>query len=73
MIDHLSKEQPLKNRLQQILNNENLEAQHALISAIATELGVTPLTCAAALLYLTQSIENPSPRAPQAQQKTAPQ
>jgi hypothetical protein len=73
MIDHLSKEQPLKNRLQQILNNENLGAQHALISAIATELGVTPLTCAAALLYLTQSIENLSPPAPQAQQKTAPQ
>ena len=68
-----TKEQPLKNRLQQILNSENLEVQRALVNAIATELGVDSLTCAAALVYLTQATENLSPPSPPAQQKTAPQ
>jgi len=58
MIDYLSKEEPLKNRIQQILNSENLDAQRALISTIAAELGIDSLTCAAALTYLTQTIEN---------------
>ena len=72
MIDYLNKEQSLKNRLQQILNSENLETQRALINAIATDLGVDPLTCAAALLHLTQSIKSPLPVFP-AEQKPAPQ
>ena len=58
MTDYLSKEEPLKNRIEQILKNENLDTHRALISAIAAELGIDSLTCAAALTYLTQSIEN---------------
>ena len=73
MIDHLNKEEPLKNRLQQILNIENLDAQRTLISAIATELGVDSLTCAAALVHLTQTIKNPSPPALLVEQKKANQ
>ncbi len=45
---------PLKNRLQQVLNGGNLDAQRALIKGIATELGTDILDCAAALVYLTQ-------------------
>jgi DbpA RNA binding domain len=60
MIDNLSKEEPLKNRIQQILNSENLDTRRALISTIAIELGIDSLTCAAALTYLTQPIENKS-------------
>ena len=73
MIDYLNNEQSFKNRLQQILNSENLEAQRVLINAIAAELGVDPLTCAAALLHLTQSIESPPPPALPTEQKTPPQ
>jgi len=58
MTDYSSKEEPLKNRIEQILKNENLDTHRALISAIAAELGIDSLTCAAALTYLTQSIEN---------------
>jgi hypothetical protein len=60
MADYLSKEEPLKKRLEQILNNQNLDTQRALINTIAVELGIDSLTCAAALTYLTQSIENTS-------------
>lgn len=58
MIDNLSKDVPLKNRIKQILNSENLDSQRALINSIAAELEIDSLTCAAALAYLTQSIEN---------------
>ncbi len=58
MTDYLSKEESLKNHIEQILKNENLDIHRALISAIAAELGIDSLTCAAALTYLTQSIEN---------------
>jgi hypothetical protein len=61
MTDHSSKEKPLKNRLQQILISENLDTQRELISAIAAELEIDSLTCAASLVYLTQAIENTSP------------
>ena len=60
MTDYLSKEEPLKNRIQQILNSENLDTQRALISTIAAELEIDSLTCAAALTYLTQAVENTS-------------
>jgi hypothetical protein len=60
MTDYLSKEEPLKNRIQQILNSENLDTQRELIGAIAAELEIDSLTCAAALAYLTQTIENTS-------------
>ena len=61
MTDYLSKKEPLKNQLQQILNSENLDSQRELISSLATELEIDSLTCAAALVYLTQTIENKSP------------
>jgi hypothetical protein len=44
----------LKNRLQQILNSENLEPYRALLSVIAAELDADILDCAAALVYLNQ-------------------
>jgi hypothetical protein len=56
MIDHLSKEELLKNRLQQIVNNKNLDAQRTLISAMAAELEINSVTCAAALLHLIQTV-----------------
>jgi hypothetical protein len=46
--------EPLKNRLRQILKSENLEPHRILISAIAAELDVNILDCAAALVYLNQ-------------------
>ena len=63
MTDNLSKEVPLKNRILEILNNRNLDAQRALINTVIAELGIDSLTCAAALAYLTQSAENTSPPA----------
>lgn len=73
MIDYLSKEEPLKNRIQQILNSENLDAQRDFISAITAELEIESLTCAAALAYLAQTIENTSPPPSLADQKTGHQ
>ena len=67
MIDYLSKKEPLKNRLQQILNSENLDTHRSLISTIAAELEIDNLTCAAALVYLFQTI---NPQAFLADQKT---
>lgn len=58
MTDYLSKEEPLKNRIERILNSENLDTQRAFISTIAAELKIDNLTCAAALTYLTQANEN---------------
>ena len=48
----------MKNRIKQILNSENLDAQRELISSIASELEIDSLTCAAALIFLTQTAEN---------------
>jgi acyl carrier protein len=58
MTDYLSKEEPLKNRIEKILNSENIDTQRTLISTLSAELGIDSLTCAAALLFLTQTIEN---------------
>jgi len=73
MTDYLSKKELLKNQLQQILNSENLDSQRELISSLATELEIDSLTCAAALVYLTQTIENKSPPAFLENKKTDPQ
>jgi len=73
MTAYLSNEEPLKNRIQQILNSENLDAQRALIGSIAAELAIDSLTCAAALVYLTQSIKKTSPPAFYRDQKTGNQ
>lgn len=58
MTDYSSKKYPLKNRIKQILNSQNLDIQRELISTLTTELQIDSLTCAAALAYLTQDIEN---------------
>ena len=60
MTDNLSKQEPLKNRINQILNSQNLDSRRELISTIAAELGIDSLTCAAALTYLTQDLVNTS-------------
>ncbi len=73
MTDYLSTEEPLKNRIEQILISENLDTQRTLISAMAAELGIDNLTCAAALAYLTQTIENTSLPAYPGNQKTGNQ
>ncbi|UOA08379.1 DbpA RNA binding domain-containing protein [Methylobacter sp. S3L5C] len=61
MIDILSNNEPLKNRLQQIISSRNLNSQREFISTLAIELEVDSLTCAAALVHLTQAIENKLP------------
>jgi hypothetical protein len=60
MTDYLSKEEPLKNRIEQILKSVNLDTQRTLINTITAELGIDGLTFAAALTYLTQTTENTS-------------
>jgi hypothetical protein len=67
MVDNLSKEEPLKHRLQQILNSESLDTHRSLISTIAAELEIDNLTCAAALVRLFQTI---NPQTFLADQKT---
>lgn len=60
MLDNLTEGNRLKNRLQQILTNENLALQRATIETIASELSINSLDCASALLYLMQSVnDNP--------------
>jgi len=63
--------EPLKNRLQQVLQNENLDNQRAQINELAAELGADVLECAAALLYLNQA-GNRKSQAVREEQKTAP-
>ncbi|WP_262964582.1 DbpA RNA binding domain-containing protein [Methylobacter psychrophilus] len=70
MIDTLSKNESLKNRLQQIINSQNLDSQREYIRTLAVELEVDSLTCAAALVHLTQAIENTSPQALPEDKKT---
>ncbi len=73
MIDTSSKNEPLKNRLQQIINSRNIDSQREFISTLAVELKVDILTCAAALVHLTQAIENTSPPALPENKKTGHQ
>jgi hypothetical protein len=73
MIDYLSKEEPLKKRIQQILTSENLNIQREMISIIAAELEIDSLTCAAALTCLIQAIEKPSTHAFSGNNKTSNQ
>jgi hypothetical protein len=67
MSDYLNKEEPLKKHLQQILNSRNLDSEKALIGAIAAELEIDSLTCAAALAHLIQAVD---PTASLTEQKT---
>jgi hypothetical protein len=69
MIDYPGKDEPLKNRLRQVLDSVNLDVQRALISTVAAELGIDGLTCAAALMYLSQPLENTPPPASLEDQK----
>ena len=70
MIDTLNKEEPLKNRLQHIINSKNIDSQREFISTLAAELHIDIVTCAAALMYLTQTLENTLPPISQADKKT---
>jgi hypothetical protein len=67
----ISQTEPLKNRLQQILNSENLEPYRALLSVIAAELDADILDCAAALVYLNQPEAARLPAASREEQKAA--
>jgi hypothetical protein len=67
----VSQTEPLKNRLQQILNSENLEPYRALISAMAAELDADILDCAAALVYLNQPEAARLPAGSREEQKAA--
>lgn len=58
MLDNLTEGNRLKNRLQQIVTNENLALQRSSIKTIAAELGIDSLDCASALLYLLQNNNN---------------
>jgi hypothetical protein len=73
MTDYLSKEEPLKNQIQQILNNENLDTQRVFINDILAELEIDSLTCAAALTYLAQSVEKHFPPVSPGETKTGNQ
>lgn len=55
MLDDSIEGKRLKNRLQQILTNENLASQRATIETLAAELNIDSLACAAALLHLIQT------------------
>ncbi|MEI6065770.1 MAG: DbpA RNA binding domain-containing protein [Methylococcaceae bacterium] len=70
MINTLNKEEPLKNRLQHIINSTNIDSQREFISTLAAELQIDTLTFAAALMYLTQTLENTLPPACQEDKKT---
>ena len=70
MINTLNKEEPLKNRLQHIINSKNIDSQREFISTLAAELQIDIVTCAAALMYLTQTLENTLPPISQADKKT---
>ncbi len=73
MTDYLSREESLKNRIKQILSSENLDAQREVISALAAELEIDSVTCAAALVYLIQANENASSSSFLLDQKTGHQ
>ncbi|MSP27740.1 MAG: hypothetical protein EXR80_04700 [Methylococcales bacterium] len=58
MLDNFTEDKQLKNRLQQILMNENLTVQRTTIETIAAELNINSLDCAAALLYLIPNVNH---------------
>ena len=60
MAHYTNKDTPLKNRLLKILAVENLETQRNFIKTITHELEIDSLSCAAALIYLTQQLEAPT-------------
>ena len=70
MNNDLNKEEPLKNRLQHIINSKNIDSQREFISTLTAELQIDIVTCAAALMYLTQTIENTLPPTCQDDKKT---
>lgn len=50
----------MKNQLQLIINSQTLDKERAFVSALAAELTIDSLTCAAALVYLTESLNQSS-------------
>jgi hypothetical protein len=70
MNNDLNKKEPLKNRLQHILSCKNIDCQRDFISTLANELQIDIVTFAAALMYLTQTLENTLPPTCQADKNT---
>jgi len=68
----INQAEPLKNRLRQVLQNENLDAQRAMVNELAAELGADVLACAAALLYLNQTGNRKFQAAREEQKAAAP-
>ena len=61
MAHNLNKETSLKTRLQQILAVEKLDIHRDFIKTIIADLEIDSLTCAAALVYLTNQLEISTP------------
>ncbi len=70
MNNDLNKKEPLKNRLQHIISSKNIDCQRDFISTLANELQIDIVTFAAALMYLTQTLENTLPPTCQADKNT---
>lgn len=51
---HPRKLEKLKNRLQHVLNQQNLQAHRTVIEQISSEMMTNPIDCAAALLFISQ-------------------
>ena len=51
---HPRKLEKLKNRLQHVLNQQNLQAHRTVIEQISSEMMINPIDCAAALLFISQ-------------------
>jgi hypothetical protein len=57
MTKYFDIEVPLKNRIQLVLEKENLDCEEAFVCATTAELGIDNLKLAAALAYLARQIE----------------
>jgi DbpA RNA binding domain len=56
----IEKGQRLKSQVREIIASQNLESQRQLINAIAAELNVSVLDCAAAIVHLNDDLSNAS-------------
>ena len=58
MTDYLSNQSALNKRIKLIIENENIDNHRSVINNIADQLAIDTLTVAAALLHLSQNIED---------------
>ncbi len=58
MTDYLSNQSALNKRIKLIIENENIDNHRFVINNIADQLAIDTLTAAAALLHLSQNIED---------------